>query len=445
MFKKILIAILILIIAVVGYFYVTLYPALPAGTGYAAKKVCSCHFIAGRTQESIHKEDLAMSPLNLAKTVIDEENKTVTASMFGMAKITAVYRENLGCVLLQGDDDYNIRLDLANSNTQIASPIITAGAETKVTGVDYNALNQAVNSIFDASLNMDSIQTRAVVVFYKDTLIAEKYANGFDKDTEIIGWSMTKSITSTLIGMLVEDGKLSLDQKQLFEHWTDERSEITLNDMLQMQSGLAFDEVYTEKSDATKMLFMSESVVESVNHLPLEFEVGSKWSYSSGTSNMLSGIIRNQFDNHQDYLKFPHERLFNKIGMNSMVMEIDEAGNYIGSSYAYATPRDWAKFGLLYLNEGNWYGEQIIDSSWVAFSQEVAEHSEGIYGGHFWQNNNHSTFKDAPADLYSCNGFQGQRVYIIPSKDAVIVRMGLHEGEYFDQNIFLRDILKALD
>ncbi len=388
-----------------------------------------------------------MSPLNLTKTVIDETNKTVTASFFGMAKATAVYRKNLGCVLLQGDDDYNIQLDLESANTNIGTnlPIITAGTENKVIGVDYKALDQAINNVFDASLNMDTIKTRAVVVLYKDTLIAEKYANGFDKNTEILGWSMTKSITSTLIGMLVKEGKLSLDQKQLFEHWTDERKEITLNDMLQMQSGLAFDEVYTKKADATKMLFMSENVVESVNHLPLAYDVGSKWAYSSGTSNILSGLIRNQFDNHQDYLKFPHERLFQPIGMNSMVMEIDESGNYIGSSYAYATPRDWAKFGLLYLNEGNWYGEQIIDSSWVAFSQEVAEHSEGIYGGHFWQNKNHSAYKDVPADLYSCNGFQGQRIYIIPSKDVVIVRMGLHKGEYFDQNAFIRDVLKALE
>lgn len=447
MLKKILLAVLLLVLAVIGYQFFTLYPSFPIGTGYAAKKMCTCHFVAGRTQESIAKDDLGNPPLNLAKTTIDEENKSVTASIFGMAKATAVYRENLGCVLLQGKDDYNIQLDLPKVavNDTLEFPFGEKITIAKVTGVDYEAVQKAVDNVFDPSLDMDIIKTRAVVVVYKDTLIAEKYANGFDKGTEILGWSMNKSIVSALLGILAKDGKVTKDQKQLFEHWTDDRADITVHDMLQMQSGLAFDENYDEKSDATKMLFMSEDIVKSANQKALAHPIGTHWSYSSGTSNMLSGFIRNQFENHEDYLKFPHERLFRPIGMNSMVFEIDESGNYIGSSYGYATPRDWAKFGMLYLNEGNWFGNQIIDSSWVAYTQEDAEHSNGLYGGHFWQNDNHSTFPDAPADLYYCSGFEGQNVYIIPSRDVVIVRMGLNEGPEYDGNGLIRDILKALD
>ena len=445
MLKKGLFLLALLIGFAAIYFYLTLYPMLPIGTGYAAKKMCSCHFIAGRSQESIQKDDLATSPINLTSTVIDEQAKTVTSTLFGMAAKTAVYRENLGCILLQGKDDYNVNLDLPKvaNNIEATWPLGEKISNHPIAGVDYAALDQAVNGIFDPSLNMDQKKTRAVVVVYKDTLIAEKYANGIDKDTEILGWSMNKSITSTLVGMLVKEGKMSLTDNHLFENWTDERSKITLNDLLQMQSGLAFEENYAAVSDVTKMLFMNEDIVKNVAANPLDTAIGKKWYYSSGTTNLVAGLIRKEFDSHAAYLKFPHEQLFRKIGMHSMVWEVDESGNYIGSSYGYATPRDWAKFGLLYLNEGNWYGEQIIDTSWVNFVCQPAEYSGGYYGGHFWHNHNNVAFKDVPSDLYSCNGFEGQFVYIIPSKDLVVVRMGLNGN--FGANEFLRDVIKAVE
>ena len=414
MLKKIFFILAAIIGLAAIYLYVTVYPMIPIGTGYAAKKMCSCHFVADRSQESIQKDDLSRSPLNLTSTVIDETAKSATATLFGLGSKTAVFRENLGCILLQGKDDYQVQLNLPKQKLNAAKewPLGEIISPTKIKGVDYNALDKAVNSVFDPSLNMDKIRTRAVVIIYKDSLIAEKYANGFDKDTEILGWSMNKSITSTLVGMLVKDGKLNLTDDHLYEQWTDERSKITLNDLLQMQSGLAFEENYAEVSDVTKMLFMNEDIVKEVVTNPLDTAIGKKWSYSSGTTNLVAGIVRQQFDNQQDYLKFPHERLFRKIGMNSMVLETDESGNYIGSSYGYATPRDWAKFGLLYLNEGNWYGEQLVDTSWVNFTRQPAEYSGGIYGGHFWHNHNHAAYKDVPTDLYSCNGFEGQYVYL---------------------------------
>ena len=447
MLKKVPLILGILTGAIALYFYLSVYPMFPIGTGYAAKKMCSCHFIAGRSQASIQKDDLSMSPLNLTSTVIDKTAKTATSSIFGMGIKTAVYRENLGCILLDGKDDYNVQLTLPKVRRNMVAewPRGETVSQRKMTGVDYPALDQAINSVFDPSLDMDSIKTRAIVVVYKDSLIAEKYANGFDKDTEILGWSMNKSITSTLIGILVKAGKMNLTDDQLYEEWTDERSKITLNDLLQMQSGLAFEENYAEVSDVTKMLFMNEDIVKEIAGNPLGDPIGTKWYYSSGTTNLVAGLIKKQFDNPQDYLKFPHEQLFRKIGMHSMVLETDESGNYIGSSYGYATPRDWAKFGLLYLNEGNWYGEQIVDTSWVNFTRQPAEHSGGIYGGHFWHNHNHAAFKDVPTDIYSCNGFEGQYVYIIPSKDLVVVRMGLNQGEEYDANKFLSNVIKAVE
>ena len=298
---------------------------------------------------------------------------------------------------------------------------------------------------FDASRNMDSVKTRAVVVVYKDSLIHESYSNGFDKDTEILGWSMSKSITGTLIGMLVKEGRLALTDKKLVPEWTDDRIEITLKDLLQMQSGLQFSEEYTSLSDATNMLYQSDNSASIPLSQPLAYPPGSHWSYSSGTTNLLMKLIQNRMPDKQSYLAYPYEGLFNKIGMSTAVMETDESGLYIGSSYTYATPRDWAKFGLLYLNQGNWYGEQIIDTSWVDFVRTPAENSGNIYGGQFWLNFDHSSQPDVPEDMFFAAGFQGQFVYIIPSYDLVVVRMGLSEMPVFNDNVFLKRIIDALD
>lgn len=426
------------------YASVAIYPKFPIATGYAAKKMCSCHFIADRTQQSIQMEDLANYPLFLTSTAINENEKKVTSSIFGMAHKTAVYKENLGCILLNGKDDYNIKLTLQRPEKNYTKywPLGEKISHNKVKGVNYTKLYKAIDKIFDPSLKMDSLKTRAVVIIHKDTLIAEKYAKNFDKNTEILGWSMNKSITSTLIGILVKDKKLNIEQNQLFPNWTDKRSKITVNNLLQMESGLAFEENYSKVSDVTKMLFMNDNLLTNLVKSPLDTIVGSKWSYSSGTTNLLIGVIEQQFENKKTYLEFPYKRLFDKINMNSMIWETDESGNYLGSSYGYATPRDWAKFGLLYLHEGNWYGEQIIDSSWVDYTRKPATHSNGKYGVQFWQNHNHVSYKDAPSDLYSCNGFEGQYIFIIPSKDLVIVRMGL--SKKFDINQFLKEIIEAV-
>lgn len=166
------------------------------------------------------------------------------------------------------------------------------------------------------------------------------------------------------------------------------------------------------------------------------------WNYSSGTSNLLSGILRKQFDSHQQYINFPYTALIDKIGMTSMIIETDQTGNFVGSSYAWATTRDWAKFGILYLNKGQWNGAQLFDEEWISYITTPTEHSDGTYGGHFWLNAQ-GKFPDAPKDMFSANGFQGQRVFIIPSKDLVVVRMGLAEEPDFNINKFLKNVLAA--
>jgi CubicO group peptidase (beta-lactamase class C family) len=168
------------------------------------------------------------------------------------------------------------------------------------------------------------------------------------------------------------------------------------------------------------------------------------WNYSSGTTNLLSGILRKRFTSHQEYLNYPYTALIDKIGMHSMLIETDMSGNFVGSSYAWATTRDWAKFGLLYLNKGNWNGELLFDSKWVEYVTRPTKFSNGTYGGHFWLNAE-GKYPDVPKDMYSANGFQGQRVFIIPSKDLVVVRTGLAEEPQFDINSFLAEIVSSIN
>jgi hypothetical protein len=208
-----------------------------------------------------------------------------------------------------------------------------------------------------------------------------------------------------------------------------------------MNSGLEWQEDYTKISDVTKMLFQAEDMSQSQIDKPLVGKPNNTWNYSSGTTNLLSGILRKQFKTHQEYLDFWYNSLLDKIGMNSALIETDMAGNFVGSSYGWATTRDWAKFGLLYLHKGNWNGEQLFDESWAKYVSTPTNASNGDYGAQFWLNAG-GKFPDVPKDMYYCSGYQGQMVAIFPSHDLIIVRMGL--SEEFDFNELLREIVGSL-
>ena len=446
MLKKFLVGMVAIVAIALAYGIVKYGPQLPIATGYAAKKMCSYTFVAGLDQDMIQSEDLDFFPLRMTKTEIDQKAMSATSSLFGLATRTAVFRNDVGCILLQGDDDHNV--DLTIDRTEIPESLPwPLGASVylpdSVEGVDLVKLNHAINDHFDPSLGMDSVKTRAVVVAHKGRIIAEKYANGIDAETELLGWSMTKSITSAIVGIMVKNRKMSLDDKDLFKDWTDTRKDISLKDMVQMQDGLDFEEEYSRLSDATKMLYKSENSAALALSKPLAHQPGTRWYYSGGTTNLLQALLRDKLG--EDYHAFPYDSLFSRIGMTSAVLESDESGLYIGSSYCYATTRDWARFGLLFLRNGNWFGDQVVDTSWVDFVRKPASNSGGVYGGQFWLNVDHSNFRDAPADLYMCNGFNGQHVFIIPSMDLVIVRMGLASYPDFVANDFLRDIVACFD
>jgi len=434
------------IVLLLAYYFYINYP-LDIISGFSAKSIASGHFIGNRSKEMIESGDNDVSVLFLADNKINESEKFAISSVFGFKERKAIYREGLGATLINDDFDLT-KPYLVPKRTKLTTnlPFPYGNEEPKDTvfaNIDYSKLKRVVTNAFDISGENDK-RTRAVLVIYKDKIIAEQYGTGFNKNSKICGWSMTKSITATCFGILQKQGKMNIMQRAPIEEWAkDERSKITINDLLHMNSGLEWNEDYSKISDAVKMLYLSYDMTKSQIDKPLVGKPNATYYYSSGTSNLLSGILRQQFKTHQEYLDFWYTNFIDKIGMNSMVIETDMAGNYVGSSYSWATTRDWAKFGLLYLHKGNWNGEQLFDESWAKYVATPTNGSNGDYGAHFWLNAG-GRYPDAPRDLYSANGFQGQKVFIIPSQDIVIVRMGLTNDEKFDFNGLLKGIVGSI-
>lgn len=445
--KKIVKYVVLPLVVILAGVVIVNYAVLNIITGFAAKSTCSCTFEGGRNLASIEEGDNDIMPVKYATNKINFEEKSVSSTIFGLKKRTAIYKEGVGCILISEDNKPVKNFEPNRKIVKTNLPFPYGDLQQKDTvfqNINYEDLNKAVATIFDEDGEKYK-RTRAVLVIYKNQIIAEKYADGFSKESRLLGWSMTKSIASAAIGVLEKKGALKIDQTNLFPEWeNDERSKITLNNVLQMNTGLEWEENYNAISDVTKMLYLDEDMTKSQIKKPLVGEPNNSWYYSSGTTNLLSGIIRNQFQTQQESLDFWYEELIDKIGMHSMVLETDLSGNYIGSSYGWATARDWAKFGLLYLHKGNWNGDQILNESWVEYTAKPTNSSEGRYGAQFWLNAG-GIYPNVPRDLFSCNGYQGQYVFIIPSKDLVVVRFGLAKEPGFIIDDFLKEVLKAGD
>ncbi|MCW8193830.1 serine hydrolase [Proteobacteria bacterium 005FR1] len=408
---------------------------LEIALGSAAKRVCSSVFVSGRSVEHVRAEELERPDFAAIKFEVDSAR--VLASAGGM-QVEAIYRDPLGCTLLKKDtprvaidlDKISPLPDYEDAEWPQGNKVVLPKS---VPGVDLQAVNAAVDAAFEDMEPDQNIRTRAVLVIYKGKIIAEQYAEPFNADTAQLGWSMTKTVTGALTGMMAAEGMLDIKKPAPVSQWNgnDPRGEITLEDLLQMSSGLRFSEVYTSgsMSDVILMLYTTGDTGEFAIEQPLEHAPGSHWSYSSGTSNIIARIQKNQFADIHDYLNYARENLFSKLGMSSTVIEPDESGTYVGSSYMYATPRDWAKFGLLHLQDGVWNGERILPEGWVDYVTTPAEAApEGEYGIQIWLNagkDGKRSYPNLPESMYYLSGFEGQNVVMFPDQDLIVVRMGL--------------------
>jgi CubicO group peptidase (beta-lactamase class C family) len=438
--KKLIFTLVFVFIAAIAYGGHYLSGLLSAGSGFAAKNLCSGYFLSGMPGEQVVDEALVTaSPfLSNIRFEIDTENRLVDAGLFGLSERRAVYTEGTGCTLLRAG-----RKDL-NRNLKTAEVSKLDAAMPWPWGAAAGPLNSRLEPVLARAFAEPDAQfarnTKAVIVIHEGQLVAEKYAPGIDPNTPLPGWSMTKSVTNLLIGVLMNDGKLRLMQTAPVPLWQkdfrDPRGDITIDQLLRMSSGLEFNEDYGMYSDVTRMLAVEASAAGFAAAKPLVAEPGSVWSYSSGTSNILAGVVRWTVGGYlQRYYDFTQKRLFLPLGIHTATMETDNNGTFVGSSFMYASARDWARLGEFCLQDGIWRGERLLPEGWMKYSTTPTPNNPlNNYGAHFWLNADPEdpgktrTWPSLPADAYSMNGFQGQRVIIIPSKDLVVVRLGFSAG-----------------
>jgi len=320
-------------------------------------------------------------------------------------------------------------------------------------GIDREQLDRSMDWAFAEHDTERPVRTRAAIVLYHGRIVAERYAEGYSKETRLLGWSMTKSVTSALIGILVRQGKIDIYEPAPIPEWKkpgDTRSTITTDQLLRMSSGLEFIEEYEDNpdSDAGYMFFTVKDMAAYAARKPLVAKPDEKFSYSSGTTMLLSRIIREAVGGtFQDYLSFPREELFDKLGMRSALIEPDPSGTMVGAGFMYATARDWARFGMLYYNDGVWNGERILPEGWVKYTRTPSSTS-AEYGAQWWLNvgGKERWMPNCPTDIYSAWGHEGQFITIVPSRKTIVVRLGqtFDEEKNWDHDYFISNILKAM-
>ncbi len=288
-------------------------------------------------------------------------------------------------------------------------------------------------------------ETLALLAVHRGRLVFERYAPGRGPEDSFISWSMAKSITHALAGVIVGKGRLDLHAPAPVPAWRrtgDPRGAITLEDLLRMVDGLDFVEAYGEndRSDVIEMLFKSgkDDVAAFAEARPLIHPPGTFWNYSSGTTNIVAGILGRSIGGGREHMEaFLHEALLDPLGMKSAKPRFDRAGTFIGSSYVFATARDFARFGLLYLRDGFWEGRRLLPAGWVDHARSETGASIGRYGAHWWLALDGS-------GIFTANGFQGQYVVLDPSRDLVLVRLGVSSPEQRAAVIRgLREIVEA--
>jgi len=438
------------------------------GTAVSAQIACAGIFVANRAEADVLRDDIhALAPFTKAVTLsVDRRAGTVTASAPGTPTRTALHRPAVGCTLTTGD----VPLTALKAQTARLKPLSPLSARPWPQGdqpvpalqaaaeahLDRAALDAAVQAAFDEQNVGGYPDTRAILVVQGGAIVAERYAPGFDQNTRMLGWSATKSIMGTLVGLLVDDGVLKLDAPAPVPEWKgagDPRGAITLRQLLTMSSGLAFVESYKPGNDSIRMLFEAGDMGALAAASPLEHAPGTFWSYSSGTTNLLSRIVFEATGGTLEGMtRFAQQRLFEPAGMRSALIEPDESGVLVGSSYAYATARDWARYGLLHLNHGQAGGKRLLSQEWLDFALTPTPASpRPSYGAQLWLNRAEATeagrkvLQDMPPDAFMAMGHNHQIVAVIPSQDAVIVRLGwTPEGQKFDWNKHLSRIAAAL-
>ena len=437
---------LLAILGLAGWALYKLRVYLAIGAGYKAKVLGTAWFVSNRRLDPARAEQVSAESYWLLRpfsATIDEERRSVTASLAGLHPRTAVWRDGLGVTLLSDRPPARFDRPRAAGNAGHTLPTRAGSLEVR----------RIVDAAFEESSMRRLRRTYAVVVVHDGEIVAERYAPGIDPAMPLPGWSMAKSVLSALVGILVHEGRLALDQKELLPSWRapDPRAGISLEDLLRMRSGLRFSETYANPwSDVLHMLYDEHDTAGYAASRPLASAPGAVWSYSSGTSNILSAIIRGAVGNDR-YHAWPREALFDPIGMTSALLEPDGAGTFVLSSYMVATARDWARYGQLWLDGGRIDGRNVLAPDWIEFSTAPTPQSGGRYGAHWWLKLNPEIGGDSAAartiaaDAFFAIGHEGQTLSIVPSKRLVVVRLGASiHIDAWDQAAFIAALQAAI-
>ena len=437
--------------------------------GQQAIFMCNGLFTSKRTLEQIFAQELAFfrEPIGSADGGdynIDWNRRAVEIGASGAVPVMrAVFREGIGCVILPPDQTLadidglpELTLPLPPGDpARIPWPngdLVNSGG--LLAGVDAVALQAASDWAFDRD-SKEQI-TLSLIVVYNGEIIHERYADGFDVSTRTRTWSTAKSIATTLIGMLVDQGRMSLDAPLGFDWYpmnssaeTDPRKQITLRHVLNMSSGLdTIDNRGREYATGSGLSYWAgASSVVGARSRALIREPGTYWDYENYDTLLAVYAMKLALGGEKAYAEFPRRALLDRIGMRNTLVSTDRFGDFILSSQVYTNARDLARFGLLYLQNGMWDGERLISQDWIDFVRTPAPATVGkggYYGGQWWLVPEGRD--DVPTDAYSTSGNRGQYTIVVPSHNMVIVRRGLDYGRQgFDRWSLTREVLKAID
>lgn len=437
--------------------------------GQQAVFMCNGLFTSGRSLEEVYARELAFLPDPIGTPEggdynVDWELRAVEIGSAGaVPTMRAAFREGIGCIVLPPDQTLadvdrlpELTLPYPPGNpAQIPWPDGDLVEDKPLpSNIDQAALLVASDWAFDRGTPEQA--TISLLVVYEGEIIHERYAPGFDMTTRTRTWSTAKSMASTLIGMLVDQGRMDLDEPLGFEWYpearspeADPRNEITLRHVLNMSSGLeSIDNNRLEYATGSGLSYWAgASSVTGARNRALIREPGTRFDYENYDTLLAVYAMKLELGGEKEYAEFPRKALLDRIGMRNTLVSTDRFGDFILSSQVYTNARDLARFGLLYLNEGVWNGERLLSKEWIDFVRTPAPSTREIgsmYGGQWWlvpDNRN-----DVPKDAYSTAGNRGQFTIIVPSHDLVIVRRGLDYGRQgFDRWDLTREVLKAIN
>ncbi|WP_219639342.1 serine hydrolase [Cohnella sp. CFH 77786] len=452
------------VLAFFAYTGYRLYQPLMVASGFTSHYICSEAFISGREPDKVYADMVEPEGAirfigSLVNYDVDYDKREATTNIAGLFKTKAVYSEGTGCMLVYKPEDVTQgAADSFNSAVGSSDSLVPEIAGPAVVEPRNEQLRAALDRAFAEREHPPYIRTQAIVVVKDGKIVAERYAPGIGVDTPLLGWSATKSITNALIGILVRQGKLDVGQPAPIAAWQNERDPrhlITINDLLRQTSGLALTQTSSGFDPASRMVYLERDMAEYAEGAKLTSKPGTQWAYTDGNFILLSRIIRDAVGGRaSDVRGFAQRELFGPLGMQHATLEFDATGTPNGASSMFASARDWARFGLLYLNDGMAGAGRILPEGWVQYSSSRT--LDTGYGAGFWINLETGGkapyglpwgMPHVPHDAFFAMGNMGQHVVILPSQHLVVVRLGMShhpDGLIAGADRLVSDVIAAL-